>query len=187
MYASRTRKAKFSGRGENCQRNVTDLAGSLITSCRPPGQPATGPTTEHGTPVSRYEQLMAAGGPQMLATSNVWGVDAAVRRVLWWFCAADIDGPLRYEDRKDRDTKICLPPNENNTTTRQQVLARPWPSRAQHTRGQHTRRPGCGGQWPGPDKPSWWLWHDVPPDLHCTNTLQFSRNQSTGSGNGNKE
>jgi len=27
--------------------------------------------TEHGTPVSRYEQLMAAGGPQMLATSNV--------------------------------------------------------------------------------------------------------------------
>jgi len=27
--------------------------------------------TLHGTPVSRYEQLMAAGGPQMLATSNV--------------------------------------------------------------------------------------------------------------------
>ena len=24
--------------------------------------------------------------------------------------------------------KICLPPNENNTTTRQQVLARPWPN-----------------------------------------------------------
>jgi len=39
--------------------------------------------TEHGTPVSRYEQLMAAGGPQMLATSNVCGVDAEVRRVLW--------------------------------------------------------------------------------------------------------
>jgi len=38
--------------------------------------------------------------------------------------------------------KICLSPNENNTTTRQQVLARPWPNRAQHTRGQHTRRPG---------------------------------------------
>ena len=44
-----------------------------------------GPTTEHGTPVSRYEQLMAAGGPQMLATSNVCGVDAAVRHVLWHF------------------------------------------------------------------------------------------------------
>ena len=27
---------------------------------------------------------MAAGGPQMLA-SNVWGVDAAVRHVLWCF------------------------------------------------------------------------------------------------------
>ena len=36
--ASKTRKAKFSGRGENCQRNVTDLAGSLVTSCRPPGR-----------------------------------------------------------------------------------------------------------------------------------------------------
>jgi len=30
-----------------------------------------GPTTEHGTPVSQYEQLLAAGGPQMLATNNV--------------------------------------------------------------------------------------------------------------------
>ena len=36
MYASKTRKAKCSGRGENCQRNLTDLAGSLVTSCRPP-------------------------------------------------------------------------------------------------------------------------------------------------------
>jgi len=27
MYASKTRKEKFSGPGENCQRNVTDLAG----------------------------------------------------------------------------------------------------------------------------------------------------------------
>ena len=37
MYASKTRKEKFSGPGENCQRNVTDLAGSLVTSSRPPG------------------------------------------------------------------------------------------------------------------------------------------------------
>jgi len=43
---------------------VTDLAGSLVAGYR------KNPTTEHGTPVSRYEQLMAAGGPQMLATSN---------------------------------------------------------------------------------------------------------------------
>ena len=36
MYAGKTRKEKFSGRGENCQRNVTDLAGSLVRSSRPP-------------------------------------------------------------------------------------------------------------------------------------------------------
>jgi len=41
--------------------------------------------TEHRTQVSRYEQLMAAGRPQMLATSNVWGVDAAVCRVMWCY------------------------------------------------------------------------------------------------------
>ena len=29
-----------------------------------------GPTTEHGTPVSRYEQLMAAGGAQMLRQTD---------------------------------------------------------------------------------------------------------------------
>ena len=35
--ASNARKEKFSDRGDNCQRNVTDLARiSLVTSCRPP-------------------------------------------------------------------------------------------------------------------------------------------------------
>jgi len=29
------RKEKFSDPGKNCQRNVTDLAGSLVTSSRP--------------------------------------------------------------------------------------------------------------------------------------------------------
>jgi len=38
VYASRTRKEKFSGPGENCQWNVTDLAGSLVTSSRPLGR-----------------------------------------------------------------------------------------------------------------------------------------------------
>jgi len=38
VYISKTRKEKFLGCGENCQRNVTDLAGSLVTSCRPPGR-----------------------------------------------------------------------------------------------------------------------------------------------------
>jgi len=32
------REKKFSGHGGNCQRNVTDLAGSLVTSSRPPGR-----------------------------------------------------------------------------------------------------------------------------------------------------
>ena len=32
------KKEKFSGPGENCQRNVTDLTGSLVMSSRPPGR-----------------------------------------------------------------------------------------------------------------------------------------------------
>jgi len=34
---SKTRKEKFAGPGENCHKNVMDLAGSLVTSYRPPG------------------------------------------------------------------------------------------------------------------------------------------------------
>ena len=48
--------------GESCQRNVTDLAVGRVAGRR--AGYSKGPTTEHGTPVSRYEQLMAAGGPQ---------------------------------------------------------------------------------------------------------------------------
>ena len=55
---------------------MSDLEDSLVTSLR---AVATGIKTEHRTPVSRYEQLTAASGPQMLPTSNVWGADAAVR------------------------------------------------------------------------------------------------------------
>jgi len=67
------REKKFSGTGENCQRNVMDLAGSLVTSSMPPGRLQKMPddrTWNAGVAV-RYEQLMAAGGPQMLAMSNV--------------------------------------------------------------------------------------------------------------------
>jgi len=39
VYDSKTRKEKLSGPGENCQRNVTDLAGSLVTSSRPQKRP----------------------------------------------------------------------------------------------------------------------------------------------------
>ena len=38
MYASKTRKENLPGTGENCQRNLTDLAGSLVKSSRPPGR-----------------------------------------------------------------------------------------------------------------------------------------------------
>jgi len=47
------RKEKFSGPGENCQMNVTDLAGSLVTSSRLPGQPQKRPMTKHRMLVSR--------------------------------------------------------------------------------------------------------------------------------------
>jgi len=49
------RKEKFSGPGENCQRNVTDLAGSLVTSSRPPGRLQKRPDDRTSNAVSRYE------------------------------------------------------------------------------------------------------------------------------------
>jgi len=67
---------------------VTDLAGNMV---RVPGRRAgyrKGPTTEHRTPVSRYEHLLVAGGQQMLPTSNDCHDCTAV---LW---ATDIDRPL---------------------------------------------------------------------------------------------
>ena len=75
MYASRTRKEKFWGHDENSQKNVSDLEGNEFQ--------VTGPAIEKArTPVSWYEQLTAAGRPQVLPTSNVWGVDTAIRHVL---------------------------------------------------------------------------------------------------------
>ena len=41
-----------------------------------------GLTTEHWLSVLWYKQLMAASGPHMLPTSNVWGVDAAVHDLI---------------------------------------------------------------------------------------------------------
>jgi len=43
MCASKTRKEKLSDPGENCRRDMTDLAGSLVTSSRPPSRPQTRP------------------------------------------------------------------------------------------------------------------------------------------------
>ena len=38
MCTSRTRKEKFSSHDENCQKNMSDLEDSLVTSSRPLGQ-----------------------------------------------------------------------------------------------------------------------------------------------------
>ena len=43
MNASRTRKEKFSSRDKICQKNVSDLEDSLVTSSRPSGQPQKRP------------------------------------------------------------------------------------------------------------------------------------------------
>jgi len=43
VYASKTRREKFSGHDENCQTNASDLEDSLITSSRPPGRPQRRP------------------------------------------------------------------------------------------------------------------------------------------------
>ena len=43
MDVSRTRRENFSGHGENCQQNASDLEGSLVTSSRPPGRPQKRP------------------------------------------------------------------------------------------------------------------------------------------------
>jgi len=66
VYASKTRKEKFSGHDENCPQNATDLEDSLVTSSRPPGrlQKRPGDRSSHRTAVSRRKELTAASGPQ---------------------------------------------------------------------------------------------------------------------------
>ena len=64
MYTSKTRKEKFSGRSENYQQNVTNLAGSS----RPPGQPQKRPedrTSNAGVAV------WTADGSRQTAKSHV--------------------------------------------------------------------------------------------------------------------
>ena len=43
MYASKTRKEKFSGRDANCPHNASGLEDSLVTSFRPSGLPQKKP------------------------------------------------------------------------------------------------------------------------------------------------
>jgi len=93
VYASKTGK-KFSGRGENCQRNVTDLAGSLLTSSRPPGRLQKRPD----------DRTWNAGVAVRTADGSRRTADAADEQCLRCGCssqsctvelyAADIGGPL---------------------------------------------------------------------------------------------
>jgi len=83
VYASRTRKEKFSGPGNNCQKNVTDVAGSLVTSSKPPGRPQKRP--DDRTSNASVVVQTADSRPQMLPTSNVQSMDAAVHHVLSCF------------------------------------------------------------------------------------------------------
>jgi len=96
MYASKTRKEKFAGPGENCQRNVMDLAGSLVTSSRPPGRLQKRPddrTWNAGVAVRTADgsrRTADAGDEQCLRC----GCSSPSCRPTVVLCAADIDGPL---------------------------------------------------------------------------------------------
>lgn len=70
---------QFPGRGESCQRNVHKLSGNKFQASYRQGL-----MTEHGRPLSQYEQLMAvylyafvpvlltAGGIVSLSCSSIW-------------------------------------------------------------------------------------------------------------------
>jgi len=66
VYISRTRKEKFSGHNKNCQQNVSDLEGSLVTSSRPPGRPQRRPDNQ--TPNGGVA-AQAADGSQRTASA----------------------------------------------------------------------------------------------------------------------
>jgi len=62
----------FSGRGENHQRNATDLAGSLVTSSRPPGRQQKRPD----------ERTSNAGVGVQTADVSWWTADAGNEQYL---------------------------------------------------------------------------------------------------------
>jgi len=92
----------FSGRGTNCQKNVTDLAGSLVMSSRPPGRPHKRPN----------DRTWNAGVTVRTADGSRWTadagdeqcVDAAVRHVLWCFV---------LQTSMNRCTQLVLHPLRN--------------------------------------------------------------------------
>ena len=69
MYASKTRKEEFSDPRDNCQRNGTDLAGSQVTSCRPPGRLQKRPDVAVRT-ADGSRRSADAGDEQCLSSNN---------------------------------------------------------------------------------------------------------------------
>jgi len=87
------REKKLSCPGEHCQRNVTDLAGSQVTSSKPPGRPQKRPddrTWNAGVAARTADgsrRTADAGDEQCLRC----GCNSPSCRVV--LCAADADGP----------------------------------------------------------------------------------------------
>ena len=100
---------EFSGPGENCQRNVTDLTGSPVTSSRPPGRLQKRPD----------DQTSNAGVAARTADGSWRTADACDEQCLRCRCsspsctvlpcAADIDGPLH--------TACTAPADRRGTST----------------------------------------------------------------------
>ena len=93
VYASKTRKEKFSGPVEHYEKNVTDLVGSLVTSSRQQGRPQKRP--DDRTLNTGVEVRTADGGQQNDAADEQClrcGCSSPPCTVV--LCAAGVDGPL---------------------------------------------------------------------------------------------
>jgi len=91
VYASRTRKEKFSGDDENCPQNVSNLEDSLITSSRPPGWPQKRPddgTSNGGVAAQAADGSQQTAGAADEQLSEVWMQQSFMYTVV--LCAADI-------------------------------------------------------------------------------------------------
>jgi len=85
------KRERFLDPDENCQRNLADRAGSLVTSSRPPGRPQKRPDVDDPTwnaVVTNSQRTADAANKQYLRC----GCSRPSRTVV--HCAADIDGPL---------------------------------------------------------------------------------------------
>ena len=120
MYASRTRKEEFSGHNENCQKNASDLEGSLVTSSRPPGRLQKSPDdrTSNGGVAAQ-----AADGSRR----TVGAADERCRRCRRSSlsctvvpCTANIGGPLHTActaPTREQASAVCRAVNRWNIVT----------------------------------------------------------------------